>query len=293
MDVKIHILFPAVIIFSFTIDKQIQFITALLCITLHEAAHTLAAVFFNVKIYGLKILPIGLNIQMREIDLLFFQKIIVYCAGPVINLLLAFLISLFQRLADYYGSYWDFAVIVNIGLAVFNLLPVMPLDGGKIISEILVLKYGFFSARRKAVIISSVLCIMCIIAGIFIVFNSKYNFSLIIIGIYIAFSLRIGQMEAAIMNVNAIIRRREKIEKRGIYQVRHLAVKENIQMTDVIKNMDLDRFHFIYVLDNNMNLIYTINEIEIIDGILKYGSGLTFKEFMKITEKDGSAVNNE
>jgi stage IV sporulation protein FB len=67
-----------------------------------------------------------------------FRRMITYLAGPIINFIMVLIfacISLNENLKMK-------IVYTNLLLAIFNLLPIMPLDGGKILKEIMVKKIG-------------------------------------------------------------------------------------------------------------------------------------------------------
>ena len=77
-------------------------------------------------------------------------------AGPISNLLLAFLCLLFVPVLVYAGwtavgsyaaNFLYIMVMINVGLAVFNLLPISPLDGSKILYAVLPNKI-YFSIMR-------------------------------------------------------------------------------------------------------------------------------------------------
>jgi Zn-dependent protease len=83
------------------------------------------------------------------------DEIIVSLAGPGSNLLLALIIGLFQKFTNINSPYLYLFFLINVSLAVFNLLPIPPLDGSKIFLNLLPIdtavrwqeafdRYGFF-----------------------------------------------------------------------------------------------------------------------------------------------------
>ena len=81
-------------------------------------------------------------------------KIVTYLAGPVLNLLMAIL-CVFIPIDE--GIQMKI-IYTNLLLAIFNLIPIMPLDGGKILKEVLVKKIGnkdttIFMSRLTQVIL--------------------------------------------------------------------------------------------------------------------------------------------
>jgi Zn-dependent protease len=65
------------------------------------------------------------------------DELLIAAAGPVSNLLLAIILSLFVRFFGINSDLLSFAILINISLAVFNLIPIPPLDGSKIIFNLL------------------------------------------------------------------------------------------------------------------------------------------------------------
>lgn len=63
--------------------------------------------------------------------------LIIAAAGPISNILLATLVALLMPILPFSPIVWNFLISINITLAAFNLLPIHPLDGGKIFSSLL------------------------------------------------------------------------------------------------------------------------------------------------------------
>jgi len=101
-------------------------------------------------------------------------------AGPVSNLLAAIVAGLILNglaalqwnsilpvndFMSYVSAFFRFLVAINIGLAVFNFLPVPPLDGSKILMAFLPDKYIFWIAQREQMI-SMALFIVLMMGGL-------------------------------------------------------------------------------------------------------------------------------
>ncbi len=251
---------------------------AFLSMIFHELGHTAAAAALGKKIYCIKLLPIGLNVRLEEFLCSRWEKIIIFACGPCVNILLAFV---FMVLGIYFKAYSIFFLTVaNIYLAVFNLLPALPLDGGKILRGFLTGWVGAISANRIMQKLSLTVSLFLIIIGTVQLLKHIFNLSLIFIGFYMFFALKPERTEAAIMNVKDVIYRRSRLLKKGVYPARDLVVVKTMHLRDIIKCLDFDRFHIIHVLDENLKLVGVFTEQDIIDAVFKYSADLTFEEFM-------------
>lgn len=259
-----------------------KFIITFVSILLHELGHIVLGVLLGKKVNAVKLLPVGLNVSLGESTYTRWESIIIYISGPFVNILLFILSSILNTYYLFSSDDMRFFILVNIYLAVFNMIPVLPLDGGKIFRDVMALRIGLLLANNYAVKASLILSTLLIVLGAVQLFNNLHNFSLFIIGLYVFFSLKSEKAEAVLMNIKHIIYRRSRLLKKGIYGARDLVVIKSMHLGDILKSMDFDRFHFIHVLDDNLKLIKVITEQELIDGMLKHNTDMTFEEFIKI-----------
>lgn len=92
-------------------------------------------------------------------------------AGPIANLLMAAIFLLFKNIVSLFSlsnvfvvaliSFFVFAASINIGLAVFNLIPIPPLDGSRILQMLIPSKYYFKVMQYERYIILVVLLLLC------------------------------------------------------------------------------------------------------------------------------------
>ncbi len=94
-------------------------------------------------------------VRMRNLKKPKRDMALVALAGPVSNLIQAFVFMFLNSacsyigvvsenmIADYMGTFFFFASVINVNLAVFNLLPIPPLDGSRLATALLPSKYYF------------------------------------------------------------------------------------------------------------------------------------------------------
>lgn len=183
---KVNISFPliAILTLSTILDKSYISTLGFLATILHESGHILA-----MKIKGCKVEEIQLNLFKFNIvdnsrnEKNFFDDIFVLILGPIFNLFIAFvffIIFIFSK-----KIYLFYFCLENLLIGLINLMPIMSLDGGQIFYIFLILKLNEKSAYYILNIISIILLVPITILSFFILINSKYNFSLLGICLYL------------------------------------------------------------------------------------------------------------
>jgi stage IV sporulation protein FB len=252
------------------------YLLTLLFIFVHEAGHIAAAIIFKASVNNIRLLPVGLNAGINDGLCSKGQRIFIFSAGPFISFLLAILFALLKHFGIK-NSFIPMGLLSNLYLGIFNLLPVLPLDGGKITMELLSAKFGILRTGRAMQVISYLLAITIVLTGFLCLINNRSNVSLIIVGIYILMCVRTNREETAFMNIKSLLFRKSRVVRKGIYPVRELVVLKNVKLAEVIKACDyIDRFHIVNVLDDNLRIIKVMTEQELIDAIIGSTPDTTF-----------------
>jgi Zn-dependent protease len=140
---KIAFLLFTVILFTLAFGFLFSFELALLLVIvifIHESGHLLAMSLLGYKDLKMLFIPLFGAVAMGTAkNIPPHKKVITYFAGPVPGILLAFLILAIARYTDISilsGSTLLTAIVVLLVINYFNLVPVMPLDGGQILNTI-------------------------------------------------------------------------------------------------------------------------------------------------------------
>lgn len=120
-------------ILIFIITKQIDIYAIFILFTLiHEISHAITGIILGLKLRNFEVLPFGFKITFEEFK--FYKKmqrkkLLVALAGPLTNLIIMVFAIIFKLHTDIIYS--------NLIIALFNLIPIYPLDGGRIVKAIL------------------------------------------------------------------------------------------------------------------------------------------------------------
>ena len=173
-----------------TIWSLLLVLAVFACVILHELGHALAAKKFNIKTTSITLLPIGGLAQMEQIPEKPKEELIIAFAGPAVNLIIAALIypmTSISSLPDLEqlnekpeaGNFLNALMSLNVWLAIFNLIPAFPMDGGRVFRALLSFKLGHVRATQIAASVGQVLGMGFVFFGFF------YNPFLIFIGLFI------------------------------------------------------------------------------------------------------------
>lgn len=158
--------------------EGVVFITLLfLCVLLHEFGHVMMGRRFGVKTPDITLLPIGGVARMESIPEKPQQELLIALAGPAVNLVIAALlyaalggllpagstevqnpgVGMLGRLAS-----------VNLFLALFNLIPAFPMDGGRVLRALLAYRQGYARGTQTAASVGQAVAFGLGLLGLFV-----------------------------------------------------------------------------------------------------------------------------
>jgi Zn-dependent protease/predicted transcriptional regulator len=175
-------------------------------IVVHELGHALVARHFGIETRDILLLPIGGISSLERMPEKPTQELAVALVGPAINLVIAGLLWLAIAIAggttdlhavtSFGGAFAAELLWINLVLAVFNLLPAFPMDGGRALRALLAIRMGRERATNVAARLGKLFAVAIAVFGVF------YNPLMILIAAVVWFG---ASQERALVHLHAVL----------------------------------------------------------------------------------------
>jgi len=253
------------------IGMSFEFVCSLAAVLLHECAHARVARRFGYELNIIKLMPYGAalcgNIELRP-----KHETVIAIAGPLFNLVTAALLAALWWLVPQSYVFTQAFCAANLYIGLFNLIPVYPLDGGRIALAVLTARLGRACANKIMRILSAVFGIAALVLfGISAVYTP--NLCLLSVGLFMLISAFIPDKKAGYTALYAQANRLERLKTP--LEVRSFAVSEKTPATDMLKNLDPSVFCEFTVMNADLDVVGRISETELIETIKTRGYGLS------------------
>lgn len=164
----------ALMSFVFVLDTSGRAFMCFLSAVLHETGHLVAMLCFSIKPKSITLRLFDIVID-ADCNRGFVPDFVITLSGPIVNFSVAFLSYFLSR--DIF--------MVNLFIGCFNLLPIDTFDGGHLLYLILSRKFELSTVNLILKILTFIFLVPLFVIGLLVLFCSKYNYSLLMISLYL------------------------------------------------------------------------------------------------------------
>lgn len=144
------------------------------CVVLHELGHSFTAMHFGIGVRRILLMPIGGMAEFESIPREPYRELLITLAGPAVNFAIAaglWVMVDFTVGPDYPATLVGVSQLLlfaNLVMGCFNLLPVFPMDGGRIFRALMAWRMPYLRATFWAATVGKILAVTAAILSVVI-----------------------------------------------------------------------------------------------------------------------------
>lgn len=264
---------------------------ALISLSIHELSHASMALRLGRRIRSIEIQPFGFIANLEDDPATPSECIAISAIGPAMSLLLAISGAGFMYFFSVRTELIARFVSFNLSIGLMNLLPVLPLDGGRLLQSLLNLRYRARSTEKILSAVGIFVGVSFVFLGVLVLSNFKKSsacsseltfasVSAIITGSFIAISAAKLLSKRDFHSVRSHFVAKRRLNSGGSLSVRAIAMNAHSTVREAAMCIQGHNYNLIIVVDDTLHTIGTLDEGELTSLLLNG----------KSTLKIGSAV---
>ncbi len=266
---EIHPAFPLLCTLLLATGQGGMLVAMLFSLLPHELGHAMAARALGIRVSSLELMPFGGAARLegwRQLPA--WQASLIALAGPGVNLLLA-MCAIF---AAHYNLFTveEVALFVrcNLVLMLFNLLPALPMDGGRLGSACLSALLGEQRALRLFAALGIGLGAAVLGLGAWGVTQGFFNMTLFLAGSYLIYAALRERNTPAYTQLHRSLLNRTRLEARGALPARHWIVRDDLPIERLAGKLSANCYHHFEIVDDQMKPLGRLDEPALLRGLL-------------------------
>ena len=244
-------------------------------VLLHELGHSIAAKVLGIKVLEIQLFPFGAIVIMENITKYGgFEELIIALFGPIMSLIIALIFFHFKNIDN------DLIFKYNFALFLFNLIPALPLDGGRIIRNIILIRLSYKKATKLLTNCGKMLAIVIILFNIYLIINGEITIAYIITAIFIfAGAIKEEKNCSYVYLLNRNTKKEKALKEKG-FSTRVLNGSKETHLKSIIDQFSPRNICKIRIYDERGNIITELSEADIMNGFLLKGYYCKVKDIL-------------
>ena len=251
INLSIHPLFYLLGLYYAFTGGIFLFVICTATAVIHELGHSFVASGLGYRLNKIKLMPFGAVVSGNAEGLKFMDEVKIALAGPIINLAVSiFFVATWWVYPECY-AFTDVIVGANLSMAIINLLPVYPLDGGRIVFASLGVKVGYEKAFKISKWIGCVFAVILLAVFVLCVVFGVVNLSLLFFSLFVFFGAISREKENKYIKIFGALD--EENLKRGTI-IKTYAVHKDMKIKKLIGILDDRAVNEVVVFDKDRKI---------------------------------------
>jgi len=270
---KVNPFFLLLLALAFIAGQLLQALILFIIVLFHELAHTAAALACGLQVAEVELLPFGGVARMDSL-LEFNPRVeaLVALMGPVSNLLLLAAVWAGRACGLLDPDWFLFLARANLSMAAFNLLPGLPLDGGRVLRSCLIYRCGLREATEKAASLGQYLAVGLTALGLICVAASRVEGTLLAaVGMFLYPAAKKEKAQAVYLFWRYLTQKQLQIRLKRVLPAKELVAAGEASVGEILRYLTPACCHLIWIIDAQGRLVGVLTEVEVINGLLEQG----------------------
>lgn len=230
----------------------VELLTLFVIVLIHELGHVAAARSFGWDVIRVELLPFGgVAVTDDRGRSSAVQEAAVALAGPLQNGWMALLAVVLGRFGLWEDRWCDYFIYANVMIGSFNLLPILPLDGGKVMQSLISRWLPYYRTLLLCSLISLLLACMLALAALLGVRTNGVHLNLLAVSLFLVYSNFYSYRHAAFHFVRFLMNREPVIQRlidRGTL-AQPIVIYRHRKIADIARLFMRDKYHLVYILN--------------------------------------------
>jgi stage IV sporulation protein FB len=268
---RLHPLFVLLMLLSVMTGRWLEIVTLFAIVLFHELGHLAMALRFGWRIRELKLLPFGGVLEVEEAGTVpAREEALVAIAGPLQNVFLAGCGALAGWAGWVEAGWADDFIRANAFIALFNLLPILPLDGGKLLQSWMSSRIPYHRTLIWSTRISLLFSAATVLAALYpLLYGDLLQLNVLLIGTFLCASNWTYRRNVPFVFLRFLVHRARRSEGRveAGTLAQPIVIAESRPPSAAIKLLMRERYHLIYIVRQGQ-IKRVLPEAQMIDGFL-------------------------
>ena len=266
-----------VVVFSILGNYFLMYICTFSIALLHESAHIVCAKAMGIRISHITLFPFGISANLSRGYIKSSEKeFLIAFSGPFSNIILFWVFRLSATLIPL--PILGYCADVNLAMCAVNLLPALPLDGGRMLKSILTSRFGLLRSYNLMLKLSRVMIIAVTVSALLLFIVTDFNFSMILISVFLFQNLSQEQALLSHIALKEILENNGKMNTRELFPTKTFCVKESSRISSILRYLSYDYYIVLHILDKDSQIVRTATETELLAHLTKDGIRARFSD---------------
>lgn len=256
---------------------------------MHETGHILGASFAGSVISRIDLWPFGAVGKVQNA----FEtepraEILTALGGPLTSAVLCSAASFVRLGLEKVGGFalsqgyplLNLLIEANLGFFAMNLLPCLPLDGGRILRACLALKVGYARSSSRVSFYGRLVGALLTLVGLAGMFLQKDWYMLLVAGPLVFWGAYEEEENSSLDWLRELLRRSQRLRDGEILAVEEIMVPDTAKVSQVINRFKPSKYHVVLVVGKDMKIKGRLSETQILDAFYVGKVNLRMKDLI-------------